>query len=233
MTPSPFFTLDIETLALPGKTNLVAMPSFAFVHLGTTGEISVLYARLPVQEQLDYGSVVSASTLAFWASEIKKGNPASEAIIKSLRSNSAEYYIAVYNDLAEEESFPYYWNCKETTSFDVFNRVVPEFFKGLASGPVIGNGPEFDNAIFTAHFNSVAAVPLPWKFWESGSARTIKQLGKDKGMFLSYAALETTAGAIINNFALNTEFITQPHKHDPLFDALVETLMIKQVLASI
>lgn len=230
----PFYMLDIETLATAqdaqGKS-FIAMPNFAFVYVNSEGQYSMLYGQLPVQDQLNTGAVVGASTLAFWMAEAANGNDAATSIITALSGKGGivrvepdgegEYHILRYADLSTYEVF------RETALF----------FKEHGDAPVLGNGPEFDNVIFEAVFRAMCPCDqMLWKFWSSGSARTYKDMAIEKGHYVKNIQKDATLEAIVildvlSGQALSAYFVTS--KHDPLLDALAEAITVQKIKAII
>lgn len=239
MKLKPFYMLDIETFAnsadCRGKS-FIAMPNFAFVYVSEEG-IKTLYGRLPVQEQVNMGAAIGASTLAFWMKEARDGNPASREIIKALDSSKGMvHYSATGRDSDIWESYI----LKDISSLEVLLEV-RAFFDTNGKAPVLGNGPEFDNVIFEAQFrklmhelNQRHDIEMPWKFWESSSARTYKEIAMDKGHYVKNIQADATKAAIdhMEMLASRTDGGLGgpvPHKHDPLLDALSEAFTVELI----
>ncbi|QFR57683.1 metallopeptidase [Serratia phage Slocum] len=230
----PFYMLDIESLATAqdaqGKS-FIAMPNFAFVYVNSEGQYSMLYGQLPVQDQLNAGAVVGASTLAFWMTEAANGNDAATNIIAALSGKGS--IIRVEPD---GEGEYHVLRFSEPDTRDVL-RETALFFKDHGDAPVLGNGPEFDNVIFEAvHRAMLPNMQMLWKFWSSGSARTYKDMAIEKGHYVKNIQKDATLEAIaildaLSGQAFSARFVTS--KHDPLLDALAEAITVQKIKAII
>lgn len=236
----PFYVLDIETLANSADCrgqSLIAMPNFAFVYM-CDEYIRVLYGRLAVQPQINYGAAIGASTLGFWMQEAVAGNPAAVEIIQAMNAEPDNGYV--FEALVvKDEGVSYAEATGNLTNVEVMLQVA-SFFRANGAAPVIGNGPEFDNTIFEAAFRKIVHdvaqrtdVPFPWPFWGSSSARTYKEIAMERGHYVkslqetATSAAETIMGVIRNYYDTDDHMMPVPNKHDPLLDALSEAFTVK------
>ncbi|MFP9202508.1 hypothetical protein ACLI2R_15340, partial [Enterococcus faecalis] len=90
MKVKPFGMLDIESLGTPGDcgTTHIAMPSFAFVAMhGIDKDPDLVFVTLDVQDQLNSGAKVTASTLAFWMDQAKN-SPSALHIMEAMNDRN-------------------------------------------------------------------------------------------------------------------------------------------------
>lgn len=215
-----FGTLDIETLGTPeacGTTNIV-MPNFALVvHRGEELPY-IIYGQLNVSEQLFHNAKVSAGTLVFWLKEAVKGNKAAKEITSILDSNQSGF--RVFSSLEKGLWVP----CDNNA--DVFKCVLSRLeFRSYTTLRWYGNGPEFDMNIYSAnsfHANQGKAI-LPWQFWDLKSARNVKH--KTSNFKELIEAGEIWAKTIFEVYDIEKHGLSAV-KHNPIFDALVESYCI-------
>lgn len=235
-------TLDVETGGTPGdcgSTNIL-MPTFSFVLQDELlSEPLIIAGRLSCREQLFLGAKVSAGTLAFWMSEALNGTSAAGTFQKALNDDSGKATILVVNPLKRDNQVTTHNFLYNSDAFREVKQVIEGFLEETRVDPkevrFYGNGPQFDMSIYetiSAKANSynLGRAIVPWKFWDVGSARNPKDYFNSLGG--NHKDVEAEAGIwasnVIERFNLINHGIT-PAKHDPTFDALVETYCIKYV----
>ena len=235
MKVNPFIMLDIETLGTPEDcgTSHIAMPSFSFVHFIDKDTLpTILYGQLKVQAQLNLGARVSASTLSFWMDEAIRSTMPSGTIRDILAAETEE--LTVFHRRRNTERFTI---SGEVDNLNVFGRV-NNILDSLGAGSLqfFGNGPEFDMSIYSAvscAANKGYAV-VPWKFWNLGNVRTLRSMYEQAGF--SYRSLLALAGAwatsVMSDYG-TTDYGIYSEKHDPTFDALVESYCVAQILEQV
>lgn len=216
-----FVTLDIETLGTPGDcgTTHVVMPSAAFVVWKGVQELpTIIYCGFDVREQLFQGAKVSAGTIAFWMKEAMSGNQAATTLISELNDKPMSAY-RIWNPSNDGESIP-------ATNEDIFKAIVAHMvFNNYDSLRYYGNGPDFDMTIYEANsYHANKGMPsVPWAFWNIRSARnakenpTFKELAKEA---------EVWAHRVFKEYNIISSTNHTPSKHNPIFDALVESYII-------
>lgn len=219
-----FLTLDTETLGTPddcGTTHIV-MPSAAFVvWRGLTELPYILYACFNTAEQMFQGAKVSAGTIAFWMKEAEK-NPAAKEIIRILDSNTST--LQMWGWLSEGKVE--YHNNNGDLFGAISGAITANNFDELHA---YGNGPDFDMTIYSAnafHSNDGKAQ-VPWEFWNVRSARNAKEQTEDfKSLMKSGNAW---AVKVMEDYNMYRHSHT-PSKHNPIYDALVESYIIAHTL---
>lgn len=232
MKVNPFVMLDIETLGTPEDcgTSHIAMPSFSFVHFIDKDTLpTILHGQLQVQPQLNLGAKVSASTIAFWMGEAAKETKPSESFQGALTSDAS---LVQFHRHKETD-----WvklSTADNANLSILNRVNTIINRlGIDDLQFFGNGPEFDMSIYSAvscAANKGSAV-VPWKYWNLGNVRTLRSLYEQSGLRYKHLTSLATAWATsvmkdydTSNYGIHAE------KHDPTFDALVESYCVAQIL---
>lgn len=230
MKVKPFGMLDIESLGTPDNcgTTHIAMPSFAHVVFhGLDKDPTLLFATLNVQEQLNAGASVTAGTIAFWMEQAKISVSA-DHIIQALKSAKASL-VAFHNGSL-------YAQREYDTNHELFDQVRSHLNVRDLDGRQIwfGNGPEFDQTIYSAvslHANPSKQESVPWKFWNLSSARSFKNMYMAAGY--SFKELEGDGAVYATNFLQRINSIKYgiyPVPHDPAFDALKEAYCVARIM---
>ena len=231
MKVKPFGMLDIESLGTPDNcgTTHIAMPSFAFVAMhGIEKDPDLIFVTLDVQDQLNSGAKVTASTFAFWMDQAKN-NPSAIHIMESLQSKGAKLIAFregkhhCTNELGS--NYGAYFMAKN----------MMELFLD-ESALYYGNGPEFDMTIYSAntfHAGTNEAV-VPWKFWNLGNVRSFRNLWMQAGYNYKELEAEGASWAKAKMEKMDTNrYGIYPVKHDPAFDALVESYCVARMIEKI
>lgn len=236
-------TLDIETGGTPGdcaSTNIL-MPTFAFVfQKELLDDPFIIFGRMNTQEQLVHGANVSAGTIKFWLEEALRGTSAAKAFKDAFEIDS--YATILVADPSKDRGTASVNSHNFLGNADAFQEVVNVIDGMLESEGVdekhlrfYGNGPQFDMSIYESVsansnvFDNRKPI-VPWAFWNVASARNprdyFEELGGNwKGVV---ANAEVWASGVIERYNLIDKGI-YPVKHDPTFDALVESYSIKYV----
>ena len=231
MKVKPFGMLDIESLGTPDNcgTTHIAMPSFAFVAMhGIDKDPDLIFVTLDVQDQLNSGAKVTASTFAFWMDQAKN-NPSAIHIMEALQSKGAKLIAFregkhhCTNELGS--NYGAYFMAKN----------MMELFLD-ESALYYGNGPEFDMTIYSAntfHAGTNEAV-VPWKFWNLGNVRSFRNLWMQAGYNYKELEAEGASWAKAKMEKMDTiRYGIYPVKHDPAFDALVESYCVARMIEKI
>ncbi|QTJ63324.1 metallopeptidase [Salmonella phage STWB21] len=231
MKVKPFGMLDIESLGTPDNcgTTHIAMPSFAFVAMhGIDKDPDLIFVTLDVQDQLNSGAKVTASTFAFWMDQAKN-SPSAIHIMEALQSKGSKLIAFregkhhCTNELGS--NYGAYFMAKN----------MMELFLD-ESALYYGNGPEFDMTIYSAntfHAGTNEAV-VPWKFWNLGNVRSFRNLWMQAGYNYKELEAEGASWAKAKMEKMDTiRYGIYPVKHDPAFDALVESYCVARMIEKI
>lgn len=228
MKVKSFSMLDIESLGTPGDcgSTKIAMPSFAFVVFnGFDTDPELTFVKLNVQEQLNRGATISASTLAFWMGQAQESLAANH-IKEALNANSAE--ITTFNN-------GYFSGQYKTTNLEMFKDIKRHFDIIDPEGKMLhyGNGPEFDMTIYSAVscLTNKGSEIIPWKFWNLGNVRTLRNLYQQAGYHYKTLEEKGVSYAKAKMEKMKTiKYGIYPVKHDPAFDALVESYCVAKMI---
>ncbi|CCI88504.1 putative metallopeptidase [Yersinia phage phiR2-01] len=223
--------LDIESLGTPKDcgTTHIAMPSFAFVAMrGIDKDPDLVFVTLDVQDQLNQGAKVTASTLAFWMDQAKTSASAIH-IMEALAGCKAKLITFKEGKLHSTNELG--------TNYDAFfmAKNIMELAVG-ESALYYGNGPEFDMTIYSAasfHSGTKEEV-VPWKFWNLGNVRSFRNQWMKAGYNYKDLEAEGASWAKAKMEKMHTiRYGIYPVKHDPAFDALVESYCVARMIEKI
>ncbi|QXV85143.1 putative metallopeptidase [Escherichia phage TrudiGerster] len=231
MKVKPFGMLDIESLGTPDNcgTTHIAMPSFAFVAMhGIDTDPDLIFVTLDVQDQLNAGAKVTASTFAFWMDQAKN-SPSALHIMEALQSKGAK--LIAFRDgkhqCTNELGSNYGAYLMAKNMMEIFLDENALYY---------GNGPEFDMTIYSAntfHAGTNEAV-VPWKFWNLGNVRSFRNLWMQAGYNYKELEAEGASWAKAKMEKMDTiRYGIYPVKHDPAFDALVESYCVARMIEKI
>ena len=221
-----FVMCDIETLGTPREcgTTFIAMPNAAFVAWqGFDSLPHIYYVEFNVQKQLDAGAKVNARTVAFWMNEALKQNPAADLISKILEMGEdckTEFFSPFNIEDSLWEEYP------EANIYEVLSFML----KMYGNIPHYGNGPDFDQAIYSAVVANLSPkTPEIWGFNQTSSARTLKELYRDAGE--DFTGLQNESYEYAERIMKETGYLEDhtPTKHDPIFDALAEAFVVASI----
>lgn len=217
--------IDIETLGTNKITNHIAMPNLAIVHQPDEGLPSIIYAVFNTEEQIRKGAETTASTIGFWMGEALKGTlPAQE--IQRIVSGNVQPMVRWYasnGEISTEAS---------THNQVVLMNIAHWLNVHVNSGTIsYGNGDKFDHMILEAHV-AVENLPPLFEYWQTASMRSFKDLFAYKYPESSFkdeiarVAVDRTLEAFK---ILGLGKYHTPTKHDPVFDALVESYEVQLI----
>lgn len=231
MKVKPFGMLDIESLGTPNDcgTTHIAMPSFAFVAMhGIDKDPDLIFVTLDVQDQLNSGAKVTASTFAFWMDQAKN-SPSAIHIMEALQSKGSK--LIAFRDGKHHctnelgSNYNAYFMAKNMMELFLDENAL-----------YYGNGPEFDMTIYSAntfHAGTNEAV-VPWKFWNLGNVRSFRNLWMQAGHNYKELEAEGASWAKAKMEKMDTiRYGIYPVKHDPAFDALVESYCVARMIEKI
>lgn len=147
--------VDIETLALPGVSNLVAMPSIGAAYFSKKeGKYRVLHIDgFCIKAMVDLGGIIEPSTVGFWLRTAQQNPEAAQPIIEALE-------LPVSKD-------------KNVYKLLEFSKFVSEAMEEDPSFSIWGNGSEMDISVILAWFATYNIAP-PWKFFQQCSMRSLQ-----------------------------------------------------------
>lgn len=223
-----FVMCDIETLGTPREcgTTFIAMPNAAFVAWRGFDELPhIFYVQFNVQDQLDAGAKVNARTIGFWLQEALRGNHAADLIFNALDNTEDMGANQFYAPVKIADDF---WdNNPNATVYDMLQIILSEY----VSIPHYGNGPDFDQAIYSAVVANVSShTPEIWVFNQTSSARTLKELYRDAGE--DFNGLQNESYEYAEKVMRETGYLEFGHtaqKHNPVFDALAEAFVVASI----
>ncbi|WLI71379.1 metallopeptidase [Salmonella phage vB_SenS-AKM_ECS] len=231
MKVKPFGMLDIESLGTPDNcgTTHIAMPSFAFVAMhGIDKDPDLIFVTLDVQDQLNSGAKVTASTFAFWMEQARLSTSACH-IVEALTNRKSK--LIAFRDGKHHctnelgSNYGAYFMAKNMMELFLDENAL-----------YYGNGPEFDMTIYSAntfHAGTNEAV-VPWKFWNLGNVRSFRNLWMQAGYNYKELEAEGASWAKAKMEKMDTiRYGIYPVKHDPAFDALVESYCVARMIEKI
>lgn len=216
--------LDIESLGNPENSGYaVVVPNFAFVAIPDspdTDHLEYLYIQQPVQEQLDLGLRVGASTMDFWHNLCAKEFPGAHTeMIKSFTLNKPVIHTNV----------PYI-----RTAVQYIPHVIQQFVYGTTHGAdnsisteVYGNGCHFDCSILQENSRVLYGNADLWHYSAPQNARTLKNRLNEEQRTEMDNIVQRVLGAFVRNMNGTVGVL---ELHHPLYDAAREALQISYCL---
>lgn len=216
--------LDIESLGNPENSGYaVVVPNFAFVAIPDapdTDHLEYLYIQQPVQEQLDLGLRVGASTMDFWHNLCAKEFPGAHTeMIKSFTLNKPVIHTNV----------PYI-----RTTVQYIPHVIQQFVYGTTHGAdnsisteVYGNGCHFDCSILQENSRVLYGNADLWHYSAPQNARTLKNRLNEEQRTEMDNIVQRVLGAFVRNMNGTVGVL---ELHHPLYDAAREALQISYCL---
>lgn len=216
--------LDIESLGNPENSGYaVVVPNFAFVAIPDapeTDHLEYLYVQQPVQDQLDLGLRVGASTMDFWHNKCAKEFPgAHEEMIKSFTLVNPVIHTNV----------PYI-----CPTVHYIPHVIQQFVYGTSHGvdndvstEVYGNGCHFDCSILQENSRVLFGNADLWHYSSPQNARTLKGRLNDEQRAEMDDIVQRVLGAFVRNMNGTVGVL---ELHHPLYDAAREALQISYCL---
>lgn len=216
--------LDIESLGNPENSGYaVVVPNFAFVAIPDapdTDNLEYLYIQQPVQEQLDLGLRVGASTMDFWHNLCAKEFPGAHTeMIKSFTLNKPVIHTNV----------PYI-----RTTVQYIPHVIQQFVYGTTHGAdnsisteVYGNGCHFDCSILQENSRVLYGNADLWHYSAPQNARTLKNRLNEEQRTEMDNIVQRVLGAFVRNMNGTVGVL---ELHHPLYDAAREALQISYCL---
>lgn len=154
------FMVDIETLST--AVNAVVLSVGAVEFDPSTGKIErEFYRELRLDMQRDRH--ISGDTVQWWAKQLIENNV--ENILINPNSKKVDPHNAVFN-LAE------FLKCS------AYGVTAPEEYRNIE---VWACDPDFDLAILSNLYGELN-LPVPWKFWNTRSVRTVRMLNEIAGI---------------------------------------------------
>ena len=154
--------VDLETLSLEVNTAIVSI-GCVVVDIQNLFIKSKFYRICDAQEQINNGRITDDSTLGFW----EKQKEQSPLAYKEMQTACLAY-------------------CLPTESYKVIplKKALSELSDFLSwcsmdTLQLMGNGPEFDNAILSHAYKHCGFSELPWKYWNNQSLRTVLWMGEN------------------------------------------------------
>lgn len=216
--------LDIESLGNPENSGYgVVVPNFAFVEIPDapeTDHLEYLYIQQPVQDQLDVGLRVGASTMDFWHNLCAKEFPGAHSeMIKSFTLTKPQIHT----------NAPYI-----CTTVHYIPQVIQQFVYGTSQGAdstvsteVYGNGCHFDCSILQENSRVLFGNADLWHYSSPQNTRTLKNRLNAEQRAEMDDIVQRVLGAFVCN--LNGS-VGVMELHHPLYDAAREALQISYCL---
>ena len=215
--------VDIESLGNPENSGYgVVVPNFAFVTIPDfmQSELEYLYVQMPVQEQLDVGLKVGASTLDFWHNECARNFPgAHDEMTKSYSLKETKYFS----------------NYKFAGMMSMHCTNIPHLIRLFTTANdtqtphVYGNGCHFDCSILQENSRVQFGDADLWPYAAPQNARTLKNLLNTKNREDMDSAVRVALCQFVES--LPVEIQDNMQLHHPLYDAAREALQISYCLA--
>ena len=151
------FMVDIETLSTAVNAVVLSVGAVEFDPI--TGKIErELYRELRLDMQ--HARNVSADTVHWWAKQLSENNATN--ILAKDNANKTPPHTVVF-ELAE------FFKCG-----GLYGTTQPEEYKNIE---VWACDPDFDLAILSNLYGELN-LPVPWKYWNTRSVRTVRTLAK-------------------------------------------------------
>lgn len=154
------FMVDIETLST--AVNAVVLSIGAVEFDPFTGKIEREFYR-EVRLDMQRDRHISGDTVQGWAKQLTENNE--DNILTNPNAKKVDPYNAVFN-LAE------FLKCS------AYGVTAPEEYRNIE---VWACDPDFDLAILSNLYGELN-LPVPWKFWNTRSVRTVRMLNKIAGI---------------------------------------------------
>lgn len=213
--------VDIESLGNPENSGYaVVIPNYALVRIPDNvrdGISDWMYAQIPVQDQLDIGLKVGASTLDFWHNDCAKNFPDAHAeMIKSyslqnVRIHSNVPYIdktSMYPPYAVKQ---FLYGEKYDNDYD---NILPHLY---------GNGCHFDCSILQENHRVLYGNGEMWHYSSPQNARTLKARINDAQHEEMNELVKTALESFVKTLPDDVGTLCL---HHPLYDAAREALQI-------
>lgn len=214
--------LDIESLGNPENSGYaVVVPNFAFVAIPDapdTDHLEYLYIQQPVQDQLDVGLRVGASTMDFWHNMCAKDFPGAHAeMIKSFTLERPVIHTNVSYIRTDAYHIP-----------SIIQQFVHGHYLGTGTGEeVYGNGCHFDCSILQENSRVLYGNADLWHYSAPQNARTLKNRLNEEQRAEMDDIVQRVLGAFISNMNGTVGVL---ELHHPLYDAAREALQISYCL---
>lgn len=215
------YSLDIETLATPEKSGYgIVVPNYAVVKIPEvlTSDLQWLYVQLPIQDQLDLGLKVDASTMNFWFDACAQEFPL--ALCEMQKSFKLERPFALRHDgtIYEQHHIP------SVLKFFIGNSEV-----NSPNNKIYGNGCHFDCSILQENHRVMFGEGDLWHYSAPNNVRTLRLLltkEEDEQMREEVQPHLDAFCEIVNEQKLMYDLCL----HNPLYDAAKEALFITYIL---
>ncbi|AFC21787.1 putative metallopeptidase [Cronobacter phage vB_CsaM_GAP32] len=215
------FSLDIETLATPEKSGYgIVVPNYAIVRIPEvlTANLDWLYIQLPIQEQLDAGLKVDASTMNFWFDICAQEFPL--ALCEMQKSFKLDRVQAMRSDGTVYQGTNIPSILKGFMGFDGTNKM---------STKVFGNGCNFDCSILQENHRVMFGEGDLWHYASPNNVRTLRLLltkEEDEKMHEEVQPYLDEFCDKVNE----SEIMFELCLHNPLFDAAKEALFVTYIM---
>lgn len=148
--------IDLETLGR-GERAVIASIGAVARNVISGKELGSFYT--PIDTTIEQvGRECHEDTLAWWEQVLQNGNKAA--------------YDEVF-----DKNLPRVTLTQALVNLSEFFSMINQHLKPGCKIQVLGNGPEFDNAILTHAYTSLG-IPVPWPFWANQSLRTLVWMGR-------------------------------------------------------
>lgn len=215
------FSLDIETLGTPQNSGYgIVIPNYAIVKIPEvlTHELEWIYVQLPIQDQIDVGLKMDASTMNFWFDTCAQEFPL--ALCEMQRSFKLDRPSAIRHD---------------GTTYDSTNipLVVKHFLHGQdepqMSTKVFGNGCNFDCSILQENHRVMFGDGNLWQYAAPNNVRSLRLLLSKEDEELMKDTIEPHLNRFCDSIDENG-WMFDLCLHNPLFDAAKEALFVTYIM---
>lgn len=158
------FMVDIETLSTAVNAVVLSVGAVEFDPI--TGEIEREFYR-ELRLDMQHTRNVSADTVHWWAKQLSENNATN--ILAKDNANKTPPHTVVF-ELAE------FFKCG-----GLYGTTQPEEYENIE---VWACDPDFDLAILSNLYGELN-LPVPWKYWNTRSVRTMRTLNKIAGIEVS------------------------------------------------
>lgn len=215
------FSLDIETLGTPENSGYgIVIPNYAIVKIPDelTSDLDWLYVQIPIQDQIDNGLKMDASTMNFWFNICAQEFPLALCEMqKSFKLNSPK--ILYSNGESYETS-----NIPLAIKKFLHGQQEPQF-----NTKVFGNGCNFDCSILQENHRVMFGDGNLWQYAAPNNVRSLRLLLSKEDEEL----MKDTIEPYLNRFCDSideTELMFDLCLHNPLFDAAKEALFVTYIM---
>lgn len=226
---SVMITIDIEALGTPERAGYgVVIPNLAMVMVPESfdaGNMSFIYTRIPVNEQLNKGLKVDGNTLHFWMADPERGyevqnmDCARNEVLKSLVATDHITYMR--------------WPCTNklsTVGLDELRKIFSPDFYGGKEVLIFGKGCHFDYSILQENIRIRYGSADFSSYRAPQNVRTLELLFSTEELAQRSEDVDAEMQKFIDSLQAFSTDIGEMVLHHPLYDAAREALQVRWML---